>query len=188
MHSSLQKGTFPGQNSIFIAMPYFRIICNKPVLFSILLIAFAACGQPTMEKTLQRYNKASVPYIVPENVSGSEDLVLLDTRRKEEFEVSHLPNATWVGYRSFSLENIEQAYPNKKTPFVVYCSVGVRSEDIGEKLIEAGYTDVKNLYGGIFEWKNQGYPVYDMEGGQTEQVHAYNRRWGRLLKNAEKIY
>lgn len=169
-------------------MPEFGIFDKKPMHFSLLLIVFAACGQPTINKTLQRYNKGSVPYISAENVNGNEDLVLLDTRKKVEFEVSHLPNAAWVGYRSFKLENIQEAYPDKKTPIVVYCSVGVRSEDIGEKLLEAGYTEVKNLYGGIFEWKNQGYPVHTMEGEQTEQVHAYNRRWGRLLKNAEKIY
>lgn len=184
----IPEATLPGQNSIFIPMPGLWIIDKKPVFFSLLLIVFAACGQATIEETLQRYNKESVPYISANDVSGNADLVLLDTRKKEEFEVSHLPNATWVGYRGFKLEKIMQAYPDKKTPFVVYCSVGVRSENIGEKLLEAGYSGVKNLYGGIFEWKNKGFPVYTTAGEQTEQVHAYNRRWGRLLKNAEKIY
>jgi len=141
-----------------------------------------------MEATLEHYNKGTVAYISADAVKTNEDLVLLDTRRKEEFEVSHLPNAIWVGYKAFDLGQLEEDYPNKKTPFVVYCSVGVRSENIGEKLLKAGYTDVKNLYGGIFEWKNQGFPVYTLEGKPTEKVHAYNRRWGRLLKNAEKIY
>ena len=39
---------------------------------------------------------------------------------------------------------------------IVYCSIGVRSEDIGEKLKELGYTKILNLYGGIFDWKNKG--------------------------------
>lgn len=152
------------------------------------MIIISACGQPSMEATLQRYNKGTVAYISAETVMKNEDLVILDTRRKEEFEVSHLPKAEWVGYKAFDPNQIKLDYPNKKTPFVVYCSVGVRSENIGEKLLEAGYTDVKNLYGGIFEWKNQGYPVYTPDGELTDKVHAYNRRWGRLLKNAVKIY
>lgn len=153
-----------------------------------LVFALNACGQPTMDSTLERYNNGTVSYISPEAVHADKELVLLDTRKKVEFEVSHIPEANWVGYRKFDLKLLQEYFPNKKTPFVVYCSVGVRSEDIGEKLLEAGYTEVKNLYGGIFEWKNQGYPVYTTDGAITEKVHAYNRRWGRLLNNAEKIY
>jgi hypothetical protein len=78
--------------------------------------------------------------------------------------------------------------PDKSIPLVVYCSVGVLSEDIGEKLEALGYTNVKNLYGGIFEWKNKGYPVIDNNGKDTRKVHAYNKRWGQLLTNAEKVY
>jgi len=33
----------------------------------------------------------------------------------------------------------------------VYCSLGIRSEVIAKKLKKAGYTNVFNLYGGIFE-------------------------------------
>ena len=152
------------------------------------MAVLSACGQPTMEATLERYNKGSVAYISPEAVRENKELVILDTRKKVEYEVSHLPKAHWVGYRKFDLNQFQEFFPNKKTPFVVYCSVGVRSEDIGEKLLKAGYTDVKNLYGGIFEWKNQGFPVITPKGNPTEKVHAYNKRWGRLLKNAEKIY
>lgn len=176
------------QIGIFSPMPDSRKLPSIVAISTGLTFILTACGQPSMEKTLERYNKGTVAYISAETLITNEDLVLLDTRRKEEFEVSHLARAEWVGYKAFDLDQIKREFPNKKTPFVVYCSVGVRSENIGEKLLEAGYTDVKNLYGGIFEWKNQGYPVYTTEGVATEKVHAYNRRWGRLLKNAEKIY
>ena len=169
-------------------MPESKIFQIASVLSAGFMVAITACGQPTMEATLERFNQGTVDYISAETVSAQDDLVLLDTRRRKEFEVSHLQGATWVGYRSFDLAQFQAAFPDRKTEIVVYCSVGVRSENIGEKLLEAGYTEVKNLYGGIFEWKNQGLPVYTLEGTQTEKVHAYNRRWGRLLKNAEKIY
>jgi len=71
---------------------------------------------------------------------------------------------------------------------VVYCSIGVRSEDIGEKLMDAGYNNVTNLYGGIFEWKNKGNQVYDTLGNETERVHAFNKHWGKLLSKGEKVY
>jgi len=148
----------------------------------------AACGQVSIETTLERLNRESVPYISVEELSSSQGLVLLDTRSLDEYEVSHLQGADWVGYKKFELDKVQESYPDKNTPLVVYCSVGVRSENIGEKLLEAGYTDIKNLYGGIFEWKNKDFLVYTPEGNSTEKVHAYGRRWGRFLHNAEKIY
>ena len=47
----------------------------------------------------------------------------------------------------------------KKTPTIVYCTIGARSETIGEKLKKNGFTNVYNLYGGIFEWKNADFKV-----------------------------
>ena len=155
-----------------------------PVWFGML----AACGQPSIESTLARLNRESVPYISVEELNSTNGQVSLDTRTKDEYIVSHLQGAEWVGYKKFDIRKVQEAYPDKNTPMVVYCSVGVRSENIGEKLLKAGYTDVKNLYGGIFEWKNKDFLVYTPEGKTTEKVHAYGRRWGRLLQNAEKVY
>ena len=115
-------------------------------------------------------------------------MVILDARQEEEYRVSRIPGAIWIGYKEFEKDKVLDAVPDKDTPLVVYCSIGVRSEKIGEKLKEAGFTDVYNLYGGIFEWKNRGKTVVDQQGEPTEKVHAYSRYWGRFLKNAEKIY
>ena len=43
----------------------------------------------------------------------------------------------------------------------MYCSIGKRSEKVTQKLKKAGYNNVSNLYGGIFEWVNQGNEVVD---------------------------
>ena len=70
----------------------------------------------------------------------------------------------------------------------MYCSIGARSENVGEKFIKKGYTNVFNLYGGIFEWKNLGYQVYDSNGSETENVHVYSEEWGVWLNTGNKVY
>ena len=70
----------------------------------------------------------------------------------------------------------------------MYCSLGIRSEDIAEKLKKVGFTNVRNLYGGIFEWKNKDFKVYDINNNETENVHAFNNEWGKWLKKGVKIY
>ncbi|MBT8321286.1 MAG: rhodanese-like domain-containing protein [Eudoraea sp.] len=145
-------------------------------------------GAQTMDEVLDSYNKESVPYIQVSKLAKESGATLLDTREKEEFEVSHLENSQWVGYEQFDINEFLVRYPDKNDTLVVYCSIGVRSEDIGEQLMNAGYTNVQNLYGGIFEWKNKGYPVVDTQEEKTEKVHAYSKYWGKLLTNAEKVY
>lgn len=112
--------------------------------------------------------------------------LFLDARSLEEFDVSHIKAAKWVGYDDFDLNRMDSI--PKDTAIIIYCSVGYRSEKIGEKLEKAGYTNVQNLYGSIFEWMNQGQPVYDNDGNETQQVHAYNREWGKWLLKGEKVY
>ncbi|WP_446050306.1 rhodanese-like domain-containing protein [Zobellia laminariae] len=152
------------------------------------LIASTSFSQSKIDKTLRKLNKESVDYIHVEALEKTESLILLDAREKKEYDVSHLENAIWVGYDTFQLDSVLQKVQNKNSEIVVYCSIGVRSENIGEELEEAGYTNVKNLYGGIFEWKNEGLPVYDSIGNTTEKVHAFNKHWGKLLTSGEKVY
>ncbi|MCS6928300.1 MAG: rhodanese-like domain-containing protein [Saprospiraceae bacterium] len=128
----------------------------------------------------------SVPELtVHEAAASASAYVFLDAREWREYEVSHIAQAKWVGYKTFELLQLQQL--PKDTPIVVYCSVGYRSEKIAEQLIRAGFRKIWNLYGGIFEWVNAGYPVYNTNG-PTEEVHAYDRKWGVWLKRGKKVY
>lgn len=162
-----------------------RLVIN---LILICLFFNGVFSQKTIESTLEKFNSNSVSYISINELKSSKDLILLDTRNKEEYKVSKIKGAIWVGHKKFSIDSLIKIFPNKNTPIVVYCSIGVRSEDIGEKLVETGYSNVRNLYGGIFEWKNQGNPVFNSQNDRTEKVHAFSKHWGKLLTNAEKIY
>lgn len=127
----------------------------------------------------------SVPEVSVDEVKNGE-VLLLDARAKEEYDVSRIEGARWVGYDDFSLERVDDLAKDKE--IVVYCSVGYRSEKVTEKLKKAGFQHVSNLYGGIFEWVNQGMPVVDASGQTTPKVHAYDRVWGIWLKEGEKVY
>ena len=130
----------------------------------------------------------SVPELNVETLAGNlEEYTLLDAREEEEFEVSRIPTAKYVGYEYFSADSLTDIKKDK--PVVVYCSVGYRSEKITEKLKALGYIEVYNLYGGIFEWVNQGYQVVTgKEAEPTEKVHAYDKVWGVWLTEGEKVY
>ncbi|MDC6365552.1 MULTISPECIES: rhodanese-like domain-containing protein [Flavobacteriaceae] len=159
----------------------------SPFLYILLILSTFSCAQKSIPEVLEKFNENTVPYISVEDLNTMPEVVILDTRKLEEYKVSHIKNAIWVGYETFDIASITKTFSEKDT-IVVYCSVGIRSEDIGEKLNQAGLSNVKNLYGGIFAWKNQGYPVYDAPNKKTEKVHAYSKYWANLLTNADKVY
>ena len=68
---------------------------------------------------------------------------------------------------------------------VVYCSIGYRSEKIATRMIQAGFRNVSNLYGSIFEWANAGYEFRDLNGKPTKNVHTYNRKWSKWVTNPD---
>ena len=130
----------------------------------------------------------SVKTIAPNDVKRAPNMVILDARERAEYDVSHLPNAVFIGYNNFEKKIVDSLAKDK--PIVVYCSIGYRSEKIGEKLQKLGFTKVYNLYGSIFEWVNQGNVVVDKNGQPTKKVHTYNKAWSRWVEDgkAEKVW
>ena len=105
--------------------------------------------------------------------------LLLDVRSPAEYAVSHLPNAQQIDPQTQDFSCLQGISP--KTPIVAYCSVGYRSARLCDRLQAAGYEQVKNLEGSIFQWVNEGRTVY-REGQPVQEVHPYNARWGLLLQ------
>lgn len=147
--------------------------------------SFSQVGSTAYSIMLKTLLSNSVKQISVEEASNKE-FYFLDARAENEYQVSHIRGATWVGYEEFNLEKVSKQ--NKTDPIVIYCSVGYRSEKIGEKLIEAGFTNVSNLYGGIFEWVNQGNTIVNKKGEKTPNIHAYSKTWGIWLTQGVKVY
>jgi rhodanese-related sulfurtransferase len=161
-------------------------------LFGLIASMFSFLQSPAQvqsnayDLTLKTLLSHSVSEVSISQVKEMRSVLLLDAREWSEYQVSHIKNATYVGYEQFEIGKLQSI--NKKQKIVVYCSVGYRSEKISEKLKQAGFADVSNLYGGIFEWVNQGNTVVDNQGNVTENIHAYNKTWGVWLNRGVKVY
>lgn len=89
---------------------------------------------------------------------------LLDVRTASEFNEGHLPGAMqadWYNRKQFS-DRI-QALDKHKT-LCVYCLTGVRSHEAMELLKNSGFSDVKELQGGLISWKKEGRKVEQKAG------------------------
>lgn len=161
----------------------------KPYIYFIsLFFSMTMFAQKSIPKVLKRLNKESVPYIKVSELSGKKNIVFLDAREPKEFKVSHIKGAIFVGYNNFDPKEVTANIKHKNATIVVYCSIGVRSERIGEKVQKLGYKNVYNLYGGIFEYKNNDGQVVNSENKITDSVHTYNKKWSVYLTKGTKIY
>ncbi len=124
-----------------------------------------------------------MPDSLATELAGKRPPLLLDTRTPEEYAVSHLRNAQFINAPSFSLDDVDDI--DRDREIVVYCSIGHRSSEIARRMAGYGFTNVRNLYGGIFLWYNQDRPVYDGTR-RVDRLHPYNWLWGQFVTRAGK--
>jgi rhodanese-related sulfurtransferase len=80
-------------------------------------------------------------------LNKGEYLNLLDVREEMEYHTFNIGgiNFPLSGFQ----QNIDQLEYNKTDEIIVICKVGLRSETAQNILIQNGYTNVKNLTGGL---------------------------------------
>ena len=158
-------------------------------LTNFILITTSFCfSQNTIPNVLAKLNKKTVPYITIDELKQKQNFILLDTREIKEFNTSHIENAVNVGFNKFDSKKITLLIKDKNEFVVLYCSIGVRSERIGEKLLKLGYKNVFNLYGGIFEWKNNDGKTFNSNNIETDSIHTFNKHWSKYLTKGIKVY
>lgn len=114
----------------------------------------------------------------------AEDLVVLDVREADEYQVSRIDGAIRVDPSAGAGDVLSAAGDIGDRRVILYCSVGARSSAmarrIGGQLLAGGARSVANLRGGIFRWHNERRELVDADG-PTPWVHRFDRYWGQLL-------
>lgn len=119
---------------------------------------------------------------------GRRRPLLLDARARDEYTVSHIEGAHHAPTLAEAQAVLARHAQDRQV--VLYCSVGLRSSVLAERLLArlrrdraAGEVlpEVFNLEGSLFEWANAGLPLTSAQGPAT-QVHPYDAHWGTLLK------
>lgn len=143
---------------------------------------------PEFDTKIKKTLSFSVPVISPDELKNIDNVFILDAREQEEYDISHIENARFVGYKHFKTAAVSDI--PKDATIVLYCTIGYRSEKLGAKLKKQGFKKVYNLYGSIFAWVNQGNKVVDKNGNTTDKVHTYNKAWSKWLneKKGERVW
>lgn len=95
--------------------------------------------------------------------SPPEGLVVLDVRTPEEFSAQRLPDAVMIDfYQPDFADRIEDL--DRDATYLLYCRSGSRSGQTRELMEELGFTDVRDVDGGIISWLDSGHPFITDNG------------------------
>ena len=98
-------------------------------------------------------------YISPQELyamyENNEDVIVLDTRNEYETRVGLFENAIDLQLDTFrdfpqAIEELPEEY--KKKQIVMYCTGGIRCEKASAVMLKAGFSDVKQLEGGVLDY------------------------------------
>jgi rhodanese-related sulfurtransferase len=95
---------------------------------------------------------------VKRRLDTREKLTLIDVREESEWARGRLPGAVHLS-KGVIERDIEEAFPDKEAPLVLYCGGGFRSALAADNLQKMGYTNVISMDGGWRGWTEAGYPV-----------------------------
>ena len=98
------------------------------------------------------------PVELNEVLQSNEGMQLVDVRTKEEYQTSHLKNATNFDFYSESFADSLKTLDASK-PIYIYCRSGGRSGNSVEQLKKLGFKEIYDLEGGILNWIDQGMEV-----------------------------
>lgn len=85
-----------------------------------------------------------------------EGAFVLDVREPEEWEAGHIDNATLIPLGELQSRLAEIP---KDREVVVVCRSGNRSATARDLLLDAGFSSVASMAGGMNDWQSQGLPV-----------------------------
>lgn len=91
-------------------------------------------------------------------IDKQEDIVILDVREPNEYEVAHIPGAINAprGLLEFTIWSL---VPNKEKKMFVYCKTGARAALATKLLNDFGYINTVAVDTGGVAWVRAGHPV-----------------------------
>ena len=121
----------------------------------------------------------TVPSVTPSQVRRAlllrDEIALLDLRHEAAFATGHPLFAANMAADRIALE-AEMRLPRKDVPIVLYDAGEGLVAQAADRLGALGYTDVRQLDGGVQAWQNAGYELF-------QDVNSYAKAFGELVES-----
>jgi rhodanese-related sulfurtransferase len=145
--SMAQPKNIKGKNAAFPAWGWIVIVLALIAIIGIVVLNQTPPPAPTLAKEITVSEAAKL---------RDQGAFILDVRELNEWTQGHIPGATLIPLGE--LPNRLTEVPKDKT-VVVVCRTGHRSAQGRDILLNAGYTTVTSITGGMTQWQTDGFPI-----------------------------
>ena len=129
-----------------LQQPAFQLGLLAVAVLAIVLIGMANSGGPAREISVDEAYQ----------IYQQGDAYFLDVRTVEEWNEYHASDTILIPLDQLAARVSELP---KDRQIVVVCRSGNRSQSGRDILLQAGFTDVTSMSGGLSAWRDKGYPV-----------------------------
>ncbi len=142
---------------------FFTQYYQRRILVSILMLfssALVAEQKPYAPENIKEVTIVSAEEMV-ELILARPDLVIIDSRKKTEYQKGHIEGAINMLNTQLKPEDLERVSPDKSTEILFYCNGTrcLRSADSIKKAKSWGYNKLIWFRGGWKEWTDKRLPV-----------------------------
>ena len=88
-----------------------------------------------------------------EKIDSGEEFIFIDVREPHEFEAFNL-NAKLIPLGNFA-DAIPDLESQKNEEIIIHCRSGARSGMAQQMLVARGFSNVRNVIGGVLAWKEK---------------------------------
>lgn len=134
-------------------------------LIIVSLLATIGCAahadEPMTLETVSAAARNGIDFVRNDYISARQianpDLLLLDVRSEAEFNLGHIPGATWIA-RGVVEFQIAKTVRDADTEIIIYCKTGNRAALAKKALDTQGYRNVR-AHEGFEAWSEAGQPL-----------------------------
>jgi rhodanese-related sulfurtransferase len=121
----------------------------------------------------------TIPSVTPSDIRCAlllrDEIALLDLRHEAAFATGHPLFAANMAASRITLE-AETRLPRKDVPVVLYDAGEGLVVQAADRLTASGYTNIRQLDGGLDAWKSAGYELF-------QDVNSYAKAFGELVES-----
>ncbi|MFI9270501.1 adenylyltransferase/sulfurtransferase MoeZ [Kitasatospora sp. NPDC052896] len=129
-------------------------LCGENPTVTELIDYEAFCGVISEEAQEAAFGSTITPKQLKEMQDNKEDILLVDVREPNEYEIVNIPGAVLIPKNEFLMGDALERMPQDKK-IVLHCKTGVRSAEVLAVLKSAGFADAVHVGGGVIGWVNQ---------------------------------
>jgi adenylyltransferase/sulfurtransferase len=129
-------------------------VCGENPTVTELIDYESFCGVISEEAQEAALGSTITPKQLKEMQDNGEDILLIDVREQNEYEIVNIPGAVLIPKNEFLMGSALEKMPQDRK-IIVHCKTGVRSAEVLAVLKAAGFANSVHLGGGVISWVNQ---------------------------------